>query len=264
MFHSTSSTSSARAAARTSSSLAPGRPTRRLSSTLPANRKFSCVTHASCLRSDGPVMPAYVAPVDQHGARRRQVKLGDQPGQRALAAARGADQRDLLPGLDATATAVPAPGGPARRRSRRRAARRGPRCASIGVASGSSCHSGFASSSANTRSAPAIAVSAWLYWLPRFGIAANRPLARNRNAISAASVTPPDQRLVAADHQHQRQEQLAVPLQQRLDGGAVAGRAHVVARVIADQRREAARRWPAGARSSGSRGCRSPIRPASR
>jgi hypothetical protein len=47
------------------------------------------------------------------------------------------------------------------------------------------------SSNANTRSAPAIAASAWLYWVPRLGIAANRPFDRNTNWISAASGTPP-------------------------------------------------------------------------
>ena len=62
-----------------------------------------------------------------------------------------------------------------------------PGTAGNGAACGSSSQSGVASISRKTRSAPAIAISAWLYWLPMTAIGEKNKLARKKNWIRLAT-----------------------------------------------------------------------------
>ena len=198
-------TSSARAAARTSSSVASGRPTRMLSSTRAREEEVVLRDAGDAAgAATSPVTPARSRPSIRMRPAGRQVELGDQVDERALAAAGGPDQRDGLcrrataseislqhraPGLVGEADAAQLDPRPSTRRS---AAARPARPPSRGGVS----------SSANTRSAPAIAVSAWLYWLPRLGIAAKKRVRQEQELDQRRQRHAAAQRLVAADHQH--------------------------------------------------------------
>ena len=96
-----SSAPTARAAARTSSAVASGRPKAMFSPIVPLNRKASWGTMPICERSEWRGDVAQVVAVDQHAPGGRVVEARDELGQRRLAGAGGADQRDGLPGRHA-------------------------------------------------------------------------------------------------------------------------------------------------------------------
>ena len=118
--------------------------------------------------------------VDQQPARAGQIELGDQVDDGRFAAARVADERDRLPRLGGEVDV--AQHGPLGVVGETDVAgtRRGRACVGSSTASGRSAHSGGLSSSLNSRSAPAIAVSAWLYCVPRLVIGEKNMFAMNR------------------------------------------------------------------------------------
>ena len=88
------------------------------------------------------------------------------------------------------------------------------------------------------------------------GMALKNAFDKNKNWISALSGNLVTERLVAAHDQQDRQEELAVELEQRQEDGRMPRGGHVVLRVIVDQLPEQARRSRPAGRSLGSRECR--------
>ena len=111
-----------------------------------------------------------VVPVDQDPAQVGQVKLRDQVDDRRLAAAGLADERNRLARALLSARCRGAPA--CRGGSRRSRCRVRPRPSIVGrsIASSASNRSGSVSSKPNTRSAPAMAVSASVYCRPMLAI----------------------------------------------------------------------------------------------
>ena len=155
--------SSRSAASITSASVASGRPTRMLSSTVPLNRKLCCSTMPICRCSESPRICRISSPSIEQLAGGRQIELRDQIDDRRLAAAGVADQGNRLARASREIDVVQHQ--PSRIVAERQI--RGTRLArgSVRVPSAvsGSVQSAGVSSSVNTRSAPAIAVRAWLY-----------------------------------------------------------------------------------------------------
>ena len=95
-----SSAPTARAAPAISSRVASGRPKAMFSATVPAKRKPSCGTIPSWRRSDSCVRVTQVAAVDEDRTVGRVVEAREQLGDRRLAGARMADERDGRAGRD--------------------------------------------------------------------------------------------------------------------------------------------------------------------
>ena len=90
----------ARRALRSRARGAPGRPSAMLSATDPVKRKFSWVTVTTARRRSASVEVAQVDAVEQHAAVGRVPEARREPGDRRLARAGRADDRDRLAGRD--------------------------------------------------------------------------------------------------------------------------------------------------------------------
>ena len=122
-----SSAPTARAAATISSRVASGRPKAMFSATVPAKRKPSCGTIPSWRRSDSCETSRRSTPSIVIAPAGRVVEAGEQLGDRRLAGAGVADERDRRPGRHVERRSRAAPRARGRRRSGRRRTRRGPR-----------------------------------------------------------------------------------------------------------------------------------------
>ena len=219
---------------------------------VPLNRKFCC-------KHDAQLPPQRLRRDRVAGRGRRsasapavgQIELGDQIDDRRLAAAGVPDQRDRSAPARRRNSHRAAPAGPDRSRTSRRETPRGRRSPARRRRPGASCHSGGRSSMLNTRSAPAMAVSAWLYCTPSPVIGEKNRPAMNKKPTRS----PTSQRRARLQHPQppttssSADEQLVVQIQQPLKQALRLRQAEVVPRMVARPGRGTSRRWRPAARS---------------
>ena len=161
-----------------SASLASGRPKRMLSRDSCAKIAVSCGTSAMCRRTSCGSASRRSTPSNVTVPRLRIVEPQDQVKDRALAGARGADDRDLLAGLDAKRHVVEHVGLGPRRIGKAHAPRTRPRRAAAAAAASDAPAPGSparsASNSASRSAAPAACESS-----PQTSVNWPSPLAAN-------------------------------------------------------------------------------------